>query len=304
MATKSKEKKLHSAKLVDSVASTMFLLPILAVFLVLGVIPLIQSFVYSLTDYTGLGAEVNFIGLQNYAAVFSNPDLRSSLAFTVLFATATTFFITCLAIPLAVVLNKRFFGRDVVRSLFFFLGVPSHAILGLVWLYIFSPLDSGALNSVLKALNLPTSLWLADSNLAKACVIFVAIWAGVGWHATLYLAYLQAIPSDIYEQSQVDGANGIQQFFHITLPHLVPAIVVSTFLLMTAGLKVFELPFAMTKGGPGYATYTVTQSIVTQGISQGRYGLGSALAVIFTLASLAIVLLQMYLAKRVSERFV
>lgn len=74
--------------------------------------------------------------------------------------------------------------------------------------------------------------------LARVCVIVVAVWAGIGWHATLYLAYLQAIPTDIYEQSQVDGANSLQQF-HITLPHLVPAILVSTFLLMTSGLKVF-----------------------------------------------------------------
>ncbi|MEW6948775.1 sugar ABC transporter permease [Trueperella pyogenes] len=287
----------------ETAASALFLLPILAVFVALVLVPLIQSIAYSFTDYTGLGREIHFVGLSNYVTVFTNPDLRMALGFTVLFATTTTVLITLLAIPLAVVLNNKFFGRDAVRSLFFFLGVPSHAILGLVWLYIFSPLDSGALNSLLKTLHLSPSLWLADSMLARVCVIVVAVWAGIGWHATLYLAYLQAIPTDIYEQSQVDGANSLQQFFHITLPHLVPAILVSTFLLMTSGLKVFELPYAMTKGGPGYSTFTVTQSIVEQGIAQGRYGLGSALAVIFTLASLLIVLAQMYVAKVVSERF-
>lgn len=290
-------------RLGDSFASTAFLLPIMAVFVVLFAVPLGQTVFYSFTDFDGFSPDVSLVGLENYQAVFTDPTLLVGLSFTLLFATATTVGITVLAIPLSVVLNAKFFGRNFARSLLFFIGVPSLAILGLVWQYIFSPLDSGALNSILGSMGLDSVPWLADSTIARWCVIFVAIWAGIGWHATLYLAYLQAIPADLYEQAQIDGATGRQQFTHITLPQLVPAIVVSTFLLVTAGLKVYDLVFAMTRGGPGYSTNTITQAIITQGLSQSNYGVGSALAVLFTIASIAIILAQLGAANAISRRF-
>ena len=123
-------------------------------------------------------------------------------------------------------------------------------------------------------------------------MIFVAVWAQIGWHATLYLAYLQAIPADIYEQAAVDGANRRQQFFNITLPQMVPAMGVSIFMLLTGGLKVYDLPYGLTSGGPGYSTYTVTQSIILTGIGSSRYGLGSALGVIFFICCALLVALQ------------
>lgn len=293
----------QTGKFAETASSTGFLLPILAVFVILICVPLVQTIYYSFTDFNGLSLNVNFVGFDNYRQVFSDPSLLVGLGFTVMFAVLTTLITTALAIPLAVMLNTRFYGRSFARSLFFFLGVPSLIVLGLVWQYILSPLDTGALNSVLVSLGLDSVPWLADSNLARGAVIFVAVWAAVGWHATLYLAYLQAVPKDLYEQASVDGANGWQQFVHITLPQLTPAIVVSSFLLITAGLKVYDLPFGMTKGGPGYSTNTITQAIIVSGISQSKYGLGSALAVIFTLACLAIVLLQQAVAGIISRRF-
>lgn len=281
----------------------LFLLPITAVVIGLYAWPLAQALVYSFTDYRALGSETHFVALANYRKIFSDPSMLTGLGFTVMFTVFVTLFTTLLAIPLAVVLNIKFMGNKVARALFFFLGVPSQAIIGLVWQYIFSPLNTGALNSVLAKLNLPTALWLADPTLARWCIIFVAVWSGVGWHATLYLAYLQAIPQDLYEQSLVDGANPVQQFFHITLPQLTPAITVSTFLLVTGGLKIYDLPYAMTGGGPGVATNTVTQQIILQGVSQGNYGVGSALSMLFLTISVVIVLLQVWVVRIMSRRF-
>lgn len=292
-----------TGKFAESAASTGFLFPIIVVFLVLSAVPLVQTIYYSFTDFNGFQQHPNFVGLQNYQKVFTDPSLLVGLGFTVLFAVSTTLITTVLAIPLAVALNSKFYGRSFARSLFFFLGVPSLIVLGLVWQYILSPLKTGALNSVLVSMGLKSVPWLADSNLARGAVIFVAIWAAVGWHATLYLAYLQAVPKDLYEQASVDGANGFQQFIHITLPQLVPGIVVSTFLLITNGLKVYDLPFGMTKGGPGYATNTITQSIIVQGISQSQYGLGSALAVLFTVACMIVVLGQQAITGIITRRF-
>ncbi|WP_218123070.1 carbohydrate ABC transporter permease [Actinomyces ruminicola] len=283
-------------------ASSAFLLPVIAVFVLLFAVPLAQTFYFSLTNFSGYSTDVEFVGLKNYATVFSDPSLLQGLVFTIMFALATTVLITVLAIPLAVVLNKRFLGRNLVRSLFFFLSVPSMAILGLVWQYILSPLDTGVVNSILHSLfGADAVAWLAQSTSARLCVILVAVWAGVGWHATLYLAYLQAIPADLYEQAELDGAGQLQQFRHITLPQLAPGIVVSTFLLMSGGLKVYDLPFTLTKGGPGFATNTLTQSIIVQGIAQGRADVGSALAVIFTAAVALIVLAQLAVSNRIER---
>jgi multiple sugar transport system permease protein/raffinose/stachyose/melibiose transport system permease protein len=282
-----------------------FLLPAILVFVFLFLVPLAQSFYWSLTDFTGYSTDVAFIGLTNYRTILTDPSMLAALGFTLLFGVGTTVVVTVIAIPLAVQLNKRFFGRNLVRSLWFFPAIPSMAILGLVWRYILSPIESGVVNSVLDDLfGIGPFGWLSDGTLARISVIVVGIWAAAGWHAVLYTAYLQSIPSEYYEVAKIDGASPRQQFFGITLPLLTPALVISTFLLMTAGLKVFDLPYTLTNGGPGFTTYTITQSIVVSGVSQGRYGLASALAVLFTLSVALLAFGQLWLTKMIERRFV
>lgn len=287
----------------ENFASARFLLPIMVVFIVVILIPFLQSLVFSFTDYFGYNfADAKFVGFANYVQCFKDPTLLAGLGFTLLYTVATTVLITVIALPLAVVLNRKFFGRNFARSLFFFFSVPSMAVLGLVWQYIFSPLKSGVVNTLLAKIGIDAIPWLSNSELAKFCVIFVAVWAQIGWHATLYLAYLQAIPADIYEQAAVDGANRRQQFFNITLPQMVPAMGVSIFMLLTGGLKVYDLPYGLTSGGPGYSTYTVTQSIILTGIGSSRYGLGSALGVIFFICCALLVALQQVITNLVEKR--
>lgn len=296
-------KRERNASFVENMASFWFLLPIILIFIVLTIIPLAQSFFYSFTDYDGYSATFNFVGVDNYIQIFKDPSLFQSLGFTLIYAVSVTLLVTALAIPLAVTLNKAMWGRSFARSLFFFLGVPAQAIIGLVWQYIFSPLDSGVANQILKAIGLPTVTWLSQDGWARFCVIFVAVWMQVGWHATLYLAYLQAIPADLYEQSRVDGASFRQQLIHITLPQLTPGIVVSMFLLMTSALKIYDLPYTLTAGGPGYATNTITQAIILRGIGQSDYGLGSALSTLFTIACIVVIAIQLGISSMVSRRF-
>jgi multiple sugar transport system permease protein/raffinose/stachyose/melibiose transport system permease protein len=281
-----------------------FLLPAVVVFVFLFIIPLAQGFYWSLTDFTGYDPDANFVGLANYAEILRDPSMLSSLTFTLLFAIGTTVMVTCLAIPLAVQLNKAFVGRNFVRSLWFFPAVPSMAILGLVWSYILSPLPSGVFNTLLgNWFGIDAVSWLSDDSLARMSVILVGVWAQVGWHAVLYIAYLQAIPEEYYEVAKIDGANSRQQFFNITLPLLTPAMVISSFLLLTSGLKVFELPYTLTNGGPGFATYTITQSLITSGVGQGRYGLASALAVMFTIAVAVVGFSQLKITSIIGRRF-
>jgi len=280
-----------------------FLLPVIAVFVVLFLVPLAQTFYYSFTDFSGYSLDTEFVGLENYGRIVTDPSMLAGLGFTIGFAVAQTAVITALAIPLAVALDRAFAGRSLVRSLMFFPAVPSIAVLGLVWGYILSPLGSGVLNQAVGALTgLGPFPFLSDPWMARGSVVLVAVWSQVGWHAVLYLAYLQSIPSDYYEVATIDGASRGQQFRLITLPLLAPAITISTFLLMTGGLKVYDLPFTLTGGGPGYSTFTLTQSIITSGVAQGEYGRASALAVLFTLAVGAVSLSQLLWSRRIEGR--
>ncbi len=271
-------------------------------FIVLIAFPFAQSFVYSFTDLSGLDPTMRFVGLDNYIRVFTDASLLAGLGFTLLYALGTTVIITALAVPLAVIMNRAFVGRRFVRAALFFPAIPSIAILGLVWNFILNPLASGALNTALNGFaGIGPFPWLSDPDLAKLCVIVVGVWSSTGWHAILYLAYLQSIPGDYYEVARIDGASPVQQFRYITLPLLAPAVTVSTLLLMTSGLNVYALPATLTGGGPGFSTYTITQTIVTSGIAQAAYGQASALGVVFMIAVGIVVVVQLNLTRRMNR---
>jgi raffinose/stachyose/melibiose transport system permease protein len=286
----------------EGFAAYWFVLPIIVVFIVLYLVPMAQSLYWSFTSYDGYTTPT-FTGLQNYARIFSDPSMLSALGFTLGYAVATTVLVTLFAIPLAMVLNRRFAGRAFVRSVFFFPAVPSVALLGLVWTFILSPLGSGVINSVIGRLGGSPVPWLSDETLAQISVVLVAVWAQTGWHAMLYLAYLQSLPSDIFEAASIDGANRWQQFRNLTLPLLTPAITVSQLLLLTGGLKVYDLPFTLTHGGPGFATRTLTQAIIENGIAQSDIGKASALSVLFLVAVGLIIAGQLVISRRLEERY-
>ena len=287
----------------DDLGLQLFLLPVAVVFVVLFAVPLGRSLWYSLTDFDGYSAETSFVGLANYAAVFSDSSMLAGLWFTLAYAVGTTLLVTATALPLALALDRRFFGHGFVRVAFFFPAIPSVAVLGLVWGFILNPLGSGVLNTVLDSLGgLGPVSWLSTDALAQLSVVVVGVWTQTGWHAILYLAYLQSIPPELQEVATIDGASAWQRFRFVTLPLLTPAVTISTFLLMSGGLKVYDLPFTLTGGGPGFATRTLTQSIITDGIGQAKFGEGSALAVLFMVAVGAVVLGQLALTRRAEER--
>jgi raffinose/stachyose/melibiose transport system permease protein len=288
----------------ETLTNQVFLIPIAIVFVLLFAIPLARSLYYSLTDFNGFSQDVKFVGMQNYARVFTDSAMAAGLSFTLIYAIGTTLVITALAIPLAVLLNRKFFGRNFVRSAFFFPAIPSIAILGLVWTFILSPIGSGVINSLLKSIfGIGSIPWLSDGTLAQVSVIAVGVWVHTGYHAILYLAYIQSIPGDYYEAASLDGASNRQQFFGITLPLLIPAMSVSQLLLLTGGLKVFDLPYTLTAGGPGYSTTTLTQTLIQRGISQGEFGQASALAVIFLLVVVVVIAAQLVLTRRLEGRY-
>ncbi|MEO8093396.1 MAG: sugar ABC transporter permease [Pseudolysinimonas sp.] len=288
----------------DDLGASLFLVPILVVFVVLYAVPMAQSVYYSFTNYDGYSDDVKNVGFQNYATIFTDPALAAALGFTVFYAVGLTLLVTTFAIPLALILNRKFFGRNLVRSIYFFPAIPSIAVLGLVWTFILNPLGDGVLNTALHALTgLGPVPWLADSTLAQISTVAVGVWTLTGWHAILYLAYLQSIPSDFIEAATIDGATRLQTFRYITLPLLTPAMTVSWLLLLTNGLKVYDLPITLTRGGPGFATRTITQSIIQEGTASAQVGQASALAVVFLLVVGAVILAQLSLTRFLERKY-
>ncbi|WP_166244983.1 carbohydrate ABC transporter permease [Paenibacillus turpanensis] len=280
-----------------------FLLPILLIYTVFTIFPLLKSVYLSFTNFDGYQKTYDFVGLQNYARIFTDNAIVSGISFTLLFAFASTLVITILAIPLAIVLDRNFYTKNIHRAIFFFPSIPSGLLLAYIWGFILAPISSGVLNDVLHTLfGMKAQPWLSDPVLAKVSTVMVAAWAATGWHAVLYLAFLQSIPKDYYEAASIDGASRLQQIRYITLPLLAPAMTVSVMLLLTGGFKVFEIPFALTRGGPGFETHTITQVIVLRGISETQYGLASAMSVVFFAIVLVIACFQVKLMQRREER--
>lgn len=291
------------AKFLRHVQYEIFLLPILIVYTLFTIFPLLRSFVLSLTNFNGYSLDYQFIGFKNYVKLFSDDAIVSGISYTLLFALGTTLLITVLAIPLALLLDRPFLTKNLHRAIFFFPSIPSGLLLAFIWGFILSPVKSGVLNGILHdGFNWGPFPWLSDPALAKLSTIIVATWASTGWHAILYLAFLQAIPKVYYEAASIDGASRWQLTRHITLPLLAPAMTVSVMLLLTGGLKVFEIPFALTNGGPGFETHSITQVIVLRGISETQFGFASAMSVVFFLIVLVIASIQVTVMQKREER--
>lgn len=280
---------------------TVFILPALIVYSVAVVLPLIQTFRYSFTNYDGLSPEYDFVGLENYRKTLSSEQLIEPFVRTIGFSLVVPLLVTVFAIPLALVLNSRFKTRDFQRAAFFFPAILSALFLGYSWTFILSSSKYGMINALLERFGYDRQLLLADSDLAMWLIVLVVVWASVGWHAALYLANLQTIDPALYEAADIDGASGIQRFRFITLPHLAPAMTVSVALLIIGSLKVFDLPLAMTDGGPGRSTILMTQSIIIQGLSSSRVGLASAMSFLFFLVIAVITFTQVTLMSRYED---
>lgn len=287
-------------KLKQAIQYEIFLIPAFVAFTLFTIIPLIKTVMYSVTDFDGISHEYNFVGLKNFISVFQDAAMRHSLFNTIFYTFCTMILINLIAIPLAVFLDKKTKLKSLERAVFFFPSIVSGLLLGYIWGYILSPMKTGALNTLIGFFGFGPIGFTATEWGAKISIILVSVWMNTGWYATVYLAYLQSIPSEYYEAAAIDGANKLQQFKQITLPLLAPGLTVNTLLLLTNGLKVYDLPYSLTKGGPGYSNYTVTQCIIQKGISEKLYGPSTALATLFILI-VAIIAGGQYMTMRKRE---
>lgn len=271
----------------QTIETVLYTLPAMILVVVMIYIPFVMSGYYSLTEWNGISKEPVFIGLKNFQTLFSKgSDFAKSLIFTAKYTVLFMIIANVFALTLAVILVKKLKTANILRGIFFIPYIMSMTIVGFIWKFIFSQGFAKLFEMTgMEFLNLS---WLGDPNLAFYSVVFVGIWQSVGFYVVLYIAGLQAIPSDVLEAATVDGANGSEKFFKVTLPLLGPSITTCVFMSLTNSLKVFDIILALTKGGPGASTYSVTLDIYREAFQNNNYGLGSAKSLIFFLIILVL----------------
>lgn len=259
----------------------IFTVPALIIYFTFSILPFFSTIYYSFTDYTDLNPiNLHFVGLENYLKVFQTPVMRTAIKNSVIYAIIMTGMQTAVGLPLAVLVNKKMKTRNLQRAVFFFPAVFSPLIIGYLWSFIMSGSNYGLINNMLTSMGLPIfNFFTMERSLYS--VLISQIWQWAGWGMVIFLANLQSISDDLYEAASIDGAAEWQRFFRITLPLMCPSVKIVVVTGLIGGMKVFDIIYAMTKGGPGDATQTVMTVMMKKGISDGFYSTGAAFGVLF-----------------------
>lgn len=258
-----------------------FIAPAFIVYVLFSILPFLYTFFYSFTDYTDMNPiNLHFVGLKNYSKVFGTPVMLKAIQNSIIYAIVLTGFQTLLGLPLAVILNQKLKTKNILRAGFFFPAVFSSLIIGYLWNFIMSSSDYGLINNLLHSIGIGTvNFFTADRALFS--VILTQVWQWTGWAMVIFLANLQSISPDLYEAADIDGATGIRKFFYVTLPLMCPSVKIVVVTGLIGGMKVFDIIYSMTSGGPGDATQTVMTVMMKKGISDGFYSTGAAFGVCF-----------------------
>ena len=259
-----------------------FLAPALVIYSVVVVYPMIYSAYLSLFRWDGISPTKVFVGLDNYGILLTQNDVFwIALKNNAIWLVCALLLPTSIGLGLGILLNSKFRGSHIFRSVFYFPAVLSLAVVGLIWTWIYHP-DLGLLNQVLGALGLKglQRNWLSDPQIALYPVIIAATWNAVGLPMLLYLAGLQTIPEELHEAAKVEGAGPIQRFFYITFPLLRETTLVVLAITAINALKAYDIIYAMTNGGPANRTQLLSTWMYFLTYNYNQVGLGTAIAVV------------------------
>ena len=288
----------------------VFVLPNLLIFGIFVLFPMLLNFYYAFTGGVALRPEDRpFVGLANFQQIFNcanflNPNSCQEDLFwrgaynTMFFVFFQVGGMILIALLTAVVLNRTVSGRGFFRSVFFYPVLLSPVVVALIWKWILQ--RDGMLNAALVGLGFERILFFLNANWATLLVILISIWAQMGFYTLILLAGLQSIPTELYEAAAMDGASRQQGFRRITLPLLMPTLLVVSVLSIIRAVQAFDLVWVMTGGGPGTATTYVVQYIYETAFANQvqQYGLASAASMLLGIALLILTLLQLRIGDR------
>lgn len=263
------------------------------------VVPGLDLFRLSATNWDGLAPDYDYIGLDNYKKMFQDGNLWLSLRNNMVY-----FFLHLLMIPVelafAVVLNSKMRGAKFYKTMVFLPYIINGVAVSYAFSYFFSPVN-GAMDALLSALGLEElqQSWLSDPSIVNFTLAFVSLWRFSGYHVILFLAALQSMPQDIMEAAQIDGASSWQLFRHIQVPSIMLMVDFVLFDNIRGALQVFDIPFILTNGGPGYASSTFTLYTINTAFKFSNFGLAATMAVAIMFMIVLIYLVQNVLIHKV-----
>lgn len=258
----------------------LFYIPALILFLVFVIVPFGKGIFLSFTNWNGYSQSYKMVGFANYIRMFTDSNVLTAFKNTLIYGAGSTVLQNVLGILLAVFLNQKFHGRGVVRTVIYLPVMIAPLIMGYI-MYFFFTYNNGAINDILALFGIAPVDWLADGSRAVIILTLVNSLQFVGISMVIYLAGLQNISSMYYEAAAIDGASVFQEFFHITLPLLTPAVTSSVTINLIGGLKLFDVISALTSGGPGYETHSVSTLIHRFYFGGERAGYASAVGLVF-----------------------
>ncbi len=298
MAIRSVRKKVWQIS--DSTFAYLLNLPSVLIILALVAYPIVYSFLISLKKYNlKRPHRIRFVGVQNYLDILQDPLFWHSLQVTVYFVFVSVTLILLLGLALALLMNERFRGRWLLRSLVLIPWAIPPVINGLMWRWIYNG-RVGVLNGLLYSLGIIDEYvgWLSQPFLALNFTAFAHVWNNTPFAAIILLSALQAIPEEQYRAAMVDGAGICKRFWHITIPWLLhPILIIMIYQTMTA-FRVFDIIYTITGGGPGRATYVIAWQTYTVAFGDYDFGHGNAYSYIITIITMTLAILYIRLLYR------
>jgi multiple sugar transport system permease protein len=254
--------------------------PGLAVYACFVLAPIVISFFYSLTNYNPFNPPTRYVGLRNYRLLLTDQEFLTSLRVTTILTVIVVILPNVLGLAIAVLLDRRGWLYNLLRSVFFVPVVLSSVVVSIIWTRLLD--NEGPVNQALRGLGVEQPPgWLSDPNYALYSLAWIISWQMLGFCVVVYLAGLQGVPSDLVEAAAIDGAGPARRFWRITWPLLAPALTINTVVLLISAFKIFDHVQVITHGGPGTGTTaTIAFTVLEQGFVANRRGYASAEAII------------------------
>ncbi|MEZ3433351.1 MAG: sugar ABC transporter permease [Lachnospiraceae bacterium] len=266
--------------------------PVLALFFCFNTLPLIKGLMYSFTNFKGFGS-YDWVGLRNYADLFTDGRVGKSYLFTFKFAIVATILTNVIALLLALGLNGKIRAKSALRGVYFVPRILGGLVVGYIFGYIFT--------YILPAITGGSSM-LSNTGTAWIAIVIVAAWQSIAQTTLIYISGLQTVPEDVYEAGAIDGATGWKSFKELTFPLIIPFFSINMVLSMKDFLMVFDQIMALTKGGPAQSTESISYLIYNNGMGGGQFGFQSANAVIFFIVIVAISVFQLNFTGKKEEQ--
>lgn len=273
-----------SKMLSDKKAYCIFVIPALIIYLFMVFVPIIMSGYYSTVEWDGIGKKV-FVGLQNYVEIFKNKAFLTSIRNSLILAAASIIGQLIPALFFALILSRGIRGEGFYRTVYFIPVLLSTVVIGQLFLKIYNP-DYGALNAILKVFGIKGKDWLGNQKLVLASAFFPIVWQYIGYHMLILYTGIKGVPGEIYEAAQIDGASESQMARYITIPLIKSTMKVSITFAIVGSLKMFDLIWVLTKGGPLHASEVPSTLMYTTIFNRMEYGSGSAIAIFIVLECL------------------